>query len=85
MIRNGLIISRSVATLRQERAILTGGLLGCGLYLINWGVVALGWPQWHNNPAGVLLTHVVFGVIAAGAYRALLRRTTALEGHEQPS
>ncbi len=67
----GLIISRVVAHLRQERAIIVGGITGFILYLINWGIVVLAWPAWHNSQFGVLFAHVVFGLIAGGAYRGL--------------
>ena len=70
----GLIISRIVAGLTQQRAILTGGVAGLVLYVLNLGVVSLAFPALRGNEPGVIFTHVVFGLIAAGAYRGLLKR-----------
>ena len=70
----GLIISLAVARLRKQRAIFTGGLLGLALYLINFGVVSTFWPAIRGNEFSVIFTHLVFGLVAAGAYRGLLKR-----------
>ncbi len=70
----GLFVSKAVARLPHQRAILTGGVCGLILYVINYGIVSLCWPAWHGNEIGVIFTHVVFGLIAGGAYRGLLRR-----------
>jgi len=73
----GLIICRVVAGLHQTRAIMTGGLSGLVLYVVNFGVVSTWWPQIRGNEVGVLFTHLVFGFVVAGAYRGLLRRRSA--------
>jgi hypothetical protein len=73
----GVMISAAVSTLRIQRAILVGGLFGLALYLINLAVVSLAWPEWNGSEGGVILTHLAFGFIAAGAYRGLLRRVAA--------
>jgi hypothetical protein len=70
----GLIISLFVTHITQGRAILAGGVLGIALYVINFGVVSLLAPDWRGSEIGVLFTHIVFGLIAGGAYRGLLRR-----------
>lgn len=70
----GLVISLFVTHATQGRAILTGGVLGVALYVINFGFVSLVAPGWRGNELSVLFTHVVFGLVAAGAYRGLLRR-----------
>lgn len=70
----GLIVSLFVTHITQGRAILTGGILGVALYVINFGLISLLAPAWRGSEVGVLLTHVVFGLLAAGAYRGLLRR-----------
>jgi hypothetical protein len=70
----GLLISRTVAHLRQARAVITGGILGLILYVANFGVVSTWWPGLRGYEISVVFTHVVFGLIAAGAYRGLLRR-----------
>ena len=79
----GLIISRVVSALTQIRAVLTGGLVGLLLYLINLGVVSFWWPEVRGNEVSVLFTHVVFGLIAAAVYRGLLKRQARLP--EQPT
>jgi hypothetical protein len=73
----GLIISRLIAVLTKSRAVLTGGIIGLALYLLNLLVVSLVWRQLRGNEVSVLFTHVVFGLIAAGAYRGLLKRTAS--------
>ncbi len=70
----GAIISVSVQRVTQFRAFLTGGLVGLALYGLNLGVVLLWLPMLRGNEIAVAVTHLVFGMIAAGAYRGLLRR-----------
>jgi hypothetical protein len=79
----GLLISRVVASLRQERAILTGGLAGLVLYVINFGVFSAVAPAWRGAEVTVVFTHIVFGLICAGAYRGLLRRRVRGASGEQ--
>lgn len=71
----GLIISLTVMNVRQLRALLVGGIVGLVLYALNLAVVSLWIPGLHNDEMPVALTHLVFGLVAAGAYRGLLRRT----------
>ena len=70
----GLVISRIVASLHQERAIIAGGVIGTVLYLVNFIVVTVLVSSLRGNESGVIFTHLVFGLVAAGAYRGLLRR-----------
>ena|ERR1041385_1522191 len=70
----GLIISRIVAGLTRSRAVLTGGITGLALYLLNLLVVSFAWPHLRGNELSVLFTHIVFGLLAAGVYRGLLKR-----------
>ncbi|SRR6266851_8490899 len=70
----GLIISRIIAALTQSRAILTGGVIGLVLYVLNLLVISLAWPEMRGNEVSALFTHIVFGLLAAGAYRGLLKR-----------
>ena len=70
----GLIISRIVATLRWRRAFFTGALAGLVLYVVNFGVASALWPWLRGTEFSVIVTHLVFGLITAGAYRGLLRR-----------
>lgn len=70
----GLIISRMVATLRRQRAFVTGALAGLVLYVVNFGVVSTFLPSLRGAEFSVVITHIVFGLITAGAYRGLLKR-----------
>jgi len=70
----GLIISRLVATLRWRRAFFTGALAGLVLYVANLGIVSVAWPRLRGAEFSVIVTHIVFGLITAGAYRGLLKR-----------
>ncbi len=73
----GLVLSVFVLRATQGRAIVVGGLVGLGLYLLNLLVVTFALPAWRGNELPVLFTHLVFGLIAGGAYRGLLRRRAA--------
>jgi hypothetical protein len=70
----GFIISAVVINIRELRAVFTGGLVGVALYLLNFGVVSVCLPALRGNEVSVIVTHFVFGLIAAGVYRGLLRR-----------
>jgi hypothetical protein len=70
----GFIISLVVINIHELRAVFIGGLVGLGLYLINFGIVSAWLPALRGNEVSVIITHGVFGLIAAGAYRGLLRR-----------
>src|ERR1051325_2711667 len=73
----GLVISRVVAGLRHWRATVAGALGGLLLYVLNLAMVAVAWPELRGHEFRVVFTHVFFGLIAAGAYRGLLRRRPA--------
>jgi hypothetical protein len=73
----GLAISRSVANVTQLRALVTGGAIGLVLYVINFSIVSTWFPELRGNEFSVILTHAVFGMVAGGAYRGLLRRKPA--------
>jgi len=70
----GLIISRIVATLRRRPAFVAGALAGLVLYAVNFGAVSAFWPSLRGAEFSVLITHIVLGLITAGAYRGLLKR-----------
>jgi Mg/Co/Ni transporter MgtE len=70
----GFIISLVVINLHELRAVFIGGIVGLVLYLINFGVVSAWLPGLRGNEVSVIVTHGVFGLITAGAYRGLLRR-----------
>jgi hypothetical protein len=73
-----LIISRVVVGVTQLRAVITGGIVGLFLYLLNLGAVTFAAPGLRGNEVSVAFTHLVFGLIAGGAYRGLLRRRPAV-------
>jgi hypothetical protein len=70
----GFIVSLVVINIRELRAVFIGGLVGLVLYFLNLGVVSVFLPGLRGNEVSVFVTHVVFGLIAAGVYRGLLRR-----------
>lgn len=71
----GLIVSLTVINIRELRALWVGGGVGLILYGLNLLVVSLWIPGLRSDEVPVALTHLVFGLVAAGAYRGLLRRT----------
>lgn len=70
----GIIVSLVVMNIHQMTAVVTGGVTGLVLYFLNLGAVGLWLPAMRGNEVSVFVTHVVCGLIAAGAYRGLLRR-----------
>jgi len=80
-----LIISRVVVGVTQLRAVITGGIVGLLLYFLNFGAISAAMPQLIGNEFSVAFTHIVFGLIAGGAYRGLLPRKIVAEvGTEVP-
>jgi len=79
-----VLISFVVSHIRQMAAVLAGGFAGLVLYFINLGLVTLCFPGMRGNEVSVFVTHVVFGLIAAGAYRGLLRRKIATSTDQAP-
>jgi len=70
----GVAISAVAARFRRGKALLAGAFVGAVLYAINFGLVSALWPSLRGNEVAILFAHVLFGLIAAGAYRGLLRR-----------
>jgi hypothetical protein len=70
----GGIISGFVSHLTRARAVWLGGIIGLALYFVNLLAVSLFWKELRGNEISVVFTHIVFGLIAAGAYRGLLQR-----------
>jgi hypothetical protein len=70
----GVLIALGVARLRAFRAVLTGGLIAIILYVFNLLAVSIFLPEMRGNELSALLTHFVFGLLAAASYRGLLRR-----------
>ena len=70
----GFIICRLIAAYRIRRALVTSALAGLVLYVVNLAVVSLIWKSAPQNEFSVVVTHLVFALITAGAYRGLLRR-----------
>lgn len=80
----GVLISFVVSHIRQMAAVITGGVAGLALYFINLGVVTSCFPAMRGNEVSVFVTHLVFGLIAAGAYRGLLRRKVSVGADQTP-
>jgi hypothetical protein len=70
----GLVISAVIMKLHQERAVLAGAIVGLVLSILNLLLVPVLWRNWQSSYFAVIFTHIVFGLICAGAYRGLLRR-----------
>jgi hypothetical protein len=79
-----VLISFAVMHIRQLAAVLAGGVVGVVLYFLNFGAVSLWFPALRGNEVSVFVTHLVFGLIAAGAYRGLLRRKVSAPGDLAP-
>jgi Na+-translocating ferredoxin:NAD+ oxidoreductase RnfD subunit len=71
-----LIIARVISGLRKGRAFFAGALTGLLLYLANFAAVSAFWPRLCGDEVAVVFTHIVFGLIAAGAYSGLLNRAS---------
>ena len=66
-----IIIGLIVERLRRVAAVAAGGVVGAGLFVINWAVFHFLVSDGTTNELIVLLTHVAFGLITAGAYKGL--------------
>ena len=68
----GLVIGAIVSRVRALWGVVTGALIGLGLYLLNFAVfhIFLG-VNWSDGEWSVIVTHLVFGLVAAGAYKGL--------------
>jgi hypothetical protein len=75
----GVLISLVVNRFHRGKALLAGAICGAILYMINIRVVAVFWPNLKGNELAIAFAHVVFGLIAAGAYRGLLRQPVRVE------
>jgi len=80
----GVIISFAVINIREMAAVLTGGAVGLLLYLLNLAAVSMWFPAMRGNEVSVIVTHAVCGLIAAGAYRGLLRRKMSASADQLP-
>jgi hypothetical protein len=70
-----LVIAPLVTRFRGVWAIGAGGLIGLALYGCNFCVFHfLLRVDWSNGELAVVVTHVVFGMLAAGAYKGLAAR-----------
>jgi len=78
----GLVISLMVTRITQLWALVAGALTGLLLYFANFAVVSTWFPELRGDEPTVAFSHMVFGGIAAGAYRGLLRRRTEPVGDE---
>ncbi len=73
----GLAVSAVAAHFRKGRAVVAGVITGGLLYALNLGLVSILWPHLRGNEGDAVLAHLLFGAIAAGAYRGLLNRGDA--------
>lgn len=71
----GFVIAPIVHRLRPLLAFVAGALAGAGLYAINYFVFAAFFPSFAGQyEAGTIVAHLVFGALAAGAYKGLAPR-----------
>ena len=75
----GLIVARVVARLELPKAIMAGAATTVLLYFVNLGIVSGLFPELRGNELSVFVVHLAFGLIAAGAYRGLLKRTVVAD------
>ena len=74
-----LIIAAVVSRLRGMWAAALGGVVGLGLYVLNFLVFHfLLTVDWTGTEVPVIVTHVVFGMVAAGIYKGLAARRDAV-------
>lgn len=70
-----LAIAPLVSRFRGMWAIALGGIIGIGLYLLNLAAFRLVFTdQWTGSELPVIVTHVVFSMVVAGAYKGLAAR-----------
>ena len=72
-----IIIGLVVDKLRRVKAVIAGGIVGAVLFLINWAVFNFLVTDGTARETVVLLTHLAFGLIAAGAYKGLSKPAIA--------
>jgi hypothetical protein len=73
-----LMIAPAVNWIRGVPALFMGGLIGLILYGVNFGLFASvlsNFAEQREIPA--LITHLAFGMVAAGAYKGMARRSEA--------
>lgn len=74
------LLALIVTRLRGMWAVAAGGIIGFGLYLINYVVFRLLFAtDWTGSEAPVVVTHVAFGMVASGVYKGLAARRHAPE------
>lgn len=73
-----LLLAAMIAGLRRGAALVSGGIFGLVLYLINfyWFTTAFSWFARARNWS-TALAHVAFGLVAVWSYLALRRRAEA--------
>lgn len=71
----GLILSRLISRLHTRSSLLAGAVFGLCLYAVNMYGFTTAFPWFEGSRDWITIaTHVAFGMIAAGVYRALLHR-----------
>lgn len=72
-----IVIALIVDRLRRAKAVIAGGIVGAVLFLINWAVFNFLVTDGTARESVVLLTHIAFGLITAGAYKGLSKPPVA--------
>jgi hypothetical protein len=74
----GLIVALLANRWHGIPGIVAGGLTGLALYALNFAVFYLMQAvEWPRTEVPTIVTHFVFGMIAAGAYKGLAARRRA--------
>ena len=68
------VVAALVNAFRPDRALLTGALVGLGLYLLNFALFRFLAPAMTGFEWPVALAHVVFGLLTTAIYRGLSKR-----------
>jgi uncharacterized membrane protein HdeD (DUF308 family) len=75
-----LVVALAASRFKGLLAAAAGGLAGLLLYLANFFAFHYLLPiQWTGSELAVLLTHIVFGFLAAGMYKGLSARKSVAE------
>ncbi len=79
------VIAAIVYRFRTMKAVILGGFIGIGLYVLNYGGVHFILPSVPNRSEfAVFLTHLAFSLMAAGAYKGLSTPKLEAPGAQRP-
>ena len=68
------IMAQVVRHFRSWRALAAGGGMGLVLYLINFGVTWVVWPEFAGREGQAVFSHFVFGLFFSACYLGMVSR-----------